>query len=157
MITNEQLITFCVEKLAAEGIPAFATTAPANNDAPMLRVPRLENDRELLCQARIFNFISCKLDGQKRKGFRVNHPVTGALCDIYCYDPESSKESPGAIDLMVWSANVGATFDWTGLYAGDDGWCDGWEMDVNDNLDQRIAFLASLMSYEVIDLPKVAH
>ena len=156
MTTNEKLIVFCIEKLAAEGVPAFVTTDPANNDAPVLRVPRLENERESLCQMRIFGFISCKLDGQKRKGFRVNHPVTGAPCDIYCYDPDSLEESPDASDLMVWSTNVGTTFDWTGLHHGEADWCDGWEMEGCEKLDRRVAFLASLMSYEVIDLPKLA-
>jgi hypothetical protein len=154
MNNNYELLAFCIEKLTAEGIDYVLTSDPANKKPPVLRVPRLETRSELLCQTIIFGFISCKLDGNKRKGVRMNHPVTGAMYDIYCYSPDSLEESPDAIDLMVWTANAGAKFDWKDLSHGDAGWSDGWELEGCEHLDQRLAFLAYLMSYEVIDLPE---
>lgn len=155
MTINEQLMTACIEKLAGEGIEAFISN-DGEAGAPALRVPRFEDNNGLLSQTIIFGFISCKLDSAKRKGLQMKHPVTQAPYDIYCYDPDSVEESPDATDLMVWSFNDGATFDWTGLSLGDAGWWDGWELEDCDHLDQRIAFLAYLMSYELIELPAVA-
>jgi hypothetical protein len=61
----------------------------------------LENESGSLRQLRVFGFISCKLNGQKLKGLRANHPFAGVLNDIYCYDPESLKGTPDAGDGMV--------------------------------------------------------
>lgn len=154
MTINQQLTAACIEKLSAEGIESFISDE-GEDGGPVLRVPRLEDGNGLLCQTTIYGFISCKLDGAKLQGLQMNHPLTGTPYDIYCYDPDTIEQRPDAADLLVWSFNDGATFDWTGLSLGDAGWWDGWELDDCDQLDQRIAFLAYLLSYEVIDLPAV--
>lgn len=155
MITSDQLIASCIERLASEGIEAFADNNDGDADSPTLRVPRLEDQNGLLCQTIIYGFISCKLAGNKHKGLRIKHPVTGAPYDIYCYDPDCLEDSPDAADLMVWSVTDDTVFDWTNLSLGDAGWFDGWELTDCDHLEQRVAFLTYLMSYEIIDLPKV--
>jgi hypothetical protein len=156
MNTNQALIDFCVEKLKAEQIEASVIIHSADPDCPRISVPRMEDHKGLLSQFFINGFISCKLDGNKRKGFATKHPVTGEIYDIYVYDPDSEYEHPDASEIMSWSAHEGTQFDWTNLSLGDAEWLDGWELTGCEHLEQRPAFLAYLLSYEVIDLPEIA-
>lgn len=155
--TIEEMIVACIEKLQAEGIQAFAGADPDNAANSVLRAPSLENVGGYICQMRVFGYLSSKLEGQKHKGLLMRHPVTGQSYDIYCYDPDSLEVIPDASDLMVWSFNEGAVFDWTGLSLGDAGWDNGWELMECEGIDQRLAFLTYLTTCEVIDLPAPAH
>lgn len=153
-ITTKEMITACIQKLQAEGIRAFMGADPDDAANAVLHAPALQDDTGAICRMRVFGYLSCKLNGQKRKGLLMRHPVTGEKYDIYCYDPESPEASPDASDLMVWSYHEDAEFDWTDLSLGDAGWDNGWELLDCEHIDQRLAFLTYLTTCEMIDLPE---
>ncbi|HDS1721631.1 hypothetical protein NPS53_08975 [Pseudomonas putida] len=153
-VTTEEMIAACIAKLQAEGINAFMGADPENEGNQVLLAPSLQNSAGDICQMRVYGYLSCKLNCQKRKGLMMRHPVSGEPYDIYVYDPESREDSPDASELMVWSVHEGHPFDWTELSLGDAGWDNGWELIECDHIEQRLAFLSYLTTCEVIDLPE---
>lgn len=120
-VTTEEMIAACIAKLQAEGINAFMGADPENEGNQVLLAPSLQNSAGDICQMRVYGYLSCKLNCQKRKGLMMRHPVSGEPYDIYVYDPESREDSPDASELMVWSVHEGHPFDWTELSLGDAG------------------------------------
>lgn len=159
MKSANEVVESLIAKLAAEGIEAFATVVDTDDiteGEPTIRVPVWENDKGDLSRNAVYGFIHTKLQGERRKGFQCKLPATGDNFDLYCYDPDEDGELKHH-HLMTW--NTGEPFDrfdWTGVVMGDDvAWYDGWEMYDCDELVQRVAFLASLLDCEIVDLPPV--
>lgn len=164
MKTEQEFIDYCLTRLAAEGIEAF-TEVERDEDGEecgiRVRVPAWECNNEELTLSRkaIYEFIHAKLAGQPLKGFVASAPGPSFL-DVYCYYPASVDDGKtlDRWDVMIWS--VGATLDkfcWTELVEGDDSaWWDGW--DTPSELffvSKRLATLATVLTYQIVDLPPV--
>lgn len=155
MHLQDQINSTCIAQLAREGFRAFFEYEA--DGTPVIRVPDLEVNEHSLDRMAVFAFIHSKLQGQRNKGLLVKTPITGEHRDIYCYHPDiASSKVLEASDLVVWSALSGGVFDWTELIDDDAAWADGWDMPDCEELEQRSAFLCSLLDYEVIDLPAYA-
>lgn len=155
MQIQDQINSTCIAQLAREGFTAFFEYE--EDGTPLIRVPELEESEYNLDRMAVFAFIHGKLQGQRGKGLRVKTPITGEHRDIYCYHPDiDAGKALEASDLVVWSALCGGVFDWTQLIDDSAGWGDGWDMPDCDELEQRSAFLSSLLDYEIIDLPAYA-
>lgn len=156
-----------IAKLAAEGIHAFVVTRESMGEdfddncesEFVLRVPAWENKDHCLSREAVYQFIHTKLAGRGGKGFLAAIPEIG-YSDVYCYYPlalDTGKE------LNCWNVMVsccGATlenFSWEEIVEGDDSaWWDGWDRPAKfERLPQRVATLAILLSYEIVDLPPV--
>ncbi|MPQ71478.1 hypothetical protein [Pseudomonas sp. MWU12-2323] len=164
MKTEQELIDYCLARLAAEGIEAF-TEMELDVDGEecgiRVRVPTWECNNEELTLSRkaIYDFIHAKLAGLPLKGFVASAPGL-SFVDVYCYDQASVDEGKtlGRSDVMFWG--VGAQLDkfcWAELVEGDDSaWWDGWEAPSELFFaSNRLATLAAVLNCQVVDLPPV--
>lgn len=158
MTTNATLQEYCLTRLNEEGLEAFAEPDSDFPEETVLRVPALECERHNgLSYKAVMAFIHGKLQGNPLKGLRGKHPVSGVDYDIYCYDPDVDGRELVASDVCVWSIYSNKdTFDWTELASDDSGWSDGWFFYDSEHLEQRLVYLASVLSYQLFDLPAPA-
>ncbi len=142
-------------KLKKHGIECYMEIPENEFRTPWLRVPPLEAKNCLLSRDAIYAFIHKQLAGDRRKGFACTD-VQGRFLDLYCYNPDvETTEQSG---ILIWNAGAPdlECFDWTGLIEGDDSaWHDGWDVVDQGDLSDRVAFLAGLLNFKIVDLPPV--
>lgn len=165
--SEQELTQEIIAKLAAEGVEAFVVTRESMGEdfdnggesEFVLRVPAWEDKERCLSREAVYEFIHSKLASQGGKGFVAAMPEVD-YSDVYCYYPlalDTGKE------LNCWNVMVsccGATpenFSWEEIVEGDDAaWWDGWDTPHGlDHVAKRVAALAILLNYQIVDLAPI--
>lgn len=164
--TGSELAQIVISKLDAEGVkahiePRQLSAGDHHNEIDggdlNLRVPAWEEEDGSLSRTAFYSFIHAKLAGRVGKGLVASLP-DATFCDVYCYYPESIDEGKtlDVADIVIWSTGAKLDqFSWDEVVQGDESaWVDGWEIPGSlGKLPTRLANLALLLNFEIVDLP----
>lgn len=154
MICTIQLAEQCAAKLNELGCDAFVQCDESTDGEVELHVPSLEDNDGMLCKRRTYLLVSKLLDNSGSKGLSLSSPVSGQPVGVFCFHPDTFEPSTDGSDVEFWPSSAGTSFQWSQLAPDSIQWCCGWPVDRSYEVGERVAFIAALLSAEVVDLPR---